>query len=131
MKNTLIFTLLLSVCVLLAGCNSTNSFSTDEILGIGKSTVHNEIRFEHTTDKKKIRTISKIFNKKEWITNNSFDPTGKNPDVVFVINKSDEGSPSLRVSIFYNEKGADVLNIRGEYTSLNTEEVAIIRKITV
>ncbi|MEB9530398.1 hypothetical protein P4L13_27000 [Bacillus anthracis] len=131
MKNTLFFTLLLSVFITLTACNSTNSFSTDEILGIGRSTVHNEVRFENTTDKKKIRTISKIFNKKIWIANKSFDPTGKDPDVVFIINKSDEGIPSLHVSIFYNEQGADVLNIRGEYTSLNKEEVAVIRKITV
>lgn len=37
--------------------------------------------------------------------------------------------PTLYVSIFYNEQGADVLNIRGDYTSLNKKEVHIIKKI--
>ncbi|PFK43925.1 hypothetical protein COI93_09220 [Bacillus cereus] len=69
MKRIIIFLLFLSVFTLSAGCNSTDSPQIDEILGIGISTTSHEVRFQHTTDKKKIKTISNIFNKKEWVVN--------------------------------------------------------------
>ncbi|MBC6975357.1 hypothetical protein H9I32_24215 [Bacillus sp. Xin] len=128
MKKTFIMILSLSIFLLLAGCKTP---SVDEILGVGTSTTHNEVRFEHTTNKKKIKTVSNVFHTKKWIANTEFDPIGKDPDVVFLITNAEEGSPLLYVSIYYNDHGADVVNMRGEYTSLSKQEADILKKITI
>lgn len=46
----------------------------------------------------------------------------KTPDLVFSIDDN-KGLPTFYVSVFFHENGADVINLYGEHTSLNKEEL--------
>ena len=48
--------------------------------------------------------------------------------IVFSIDEDNAGLPTLYVTVYFHEDGADVLNLYGEYTSLNKQELAIERK---
>lgn len=44
------------------------------------------------------------------------------------INEDYKGLPTLYVTVYFHENGADVMNLYGEYTSLNKEELDKLRE---
>ncbi len=76
---------------------------------------------------RKIADIQTMFQNKKWKRNEAFSTVNKTPDLVFSIDDN-KGLPTLYVTLFFHEDGADVLNLYGEYTSLNKEELAMLRE---
>ncbi|MFL0491475.1 MULTISPECIES: hypothetical protein [Bacillus] len=127
MKRVMYVVLLLSFVIGMTACNSETS-SSRTLLSIGKPAKDNVIYFTHTDNKRKIQEIQDMFQNKKWKRNETFSTVNKTPDVVFSIDEDNKGLPTLYVTVFFHEDGADVLNLYGEYTSLNKEEVERLRE---
>ncbi|MDJ1475521.1 hypothetical protein QBX67_09080 [Bacillus sp. LS15-K4] len=89
---------------------------------MGKPAKDNVIYFTHTDNKRKIADIQTMFQNKKWKRNETFSTVNKTPDVVFSIDDN-KGLPTLYVTLFFHENGADAINLYGEHTSLNKEEL--------
>ena len=127
MKRVMYVVLLLSFVIGMTACNSETS-SSRTLLSIGKPAEDNVIYFTHTDNRRKIQEIQDMFQNKKWKRNETFSTVNKTPDVVFSIDEDNKGLPTLYVTVFFHEDGADVLNLYGEYTSLNKEEVERLRE---
>ncbi|MDR4985807.1 hypothetical protein CN491_20360 [Bacillus cereus] len=127
MKRVMYIVLLLSFVIGMTACNSETS-SSRTLLSIGKPAKDNVIYFTHTDNKRKIQEIQDMFQNKKWKRNETFSTVNKTPDVVFSIDEDNTGLPTLYVTVYFHENGADVLNLYGEYTSLNKEEVERLRE---
>lgn len=57
-----------------------------------------------------------------------FSTVGKIPDVVLSIDEDDTGLPTLYVTVYFHENGANAINLYGEHTSLNKEELEKLRE---
>ncbi len=127
MKRVMYVVLLLSFVIGMTACNSETP-SSRTILSIGKPAKDNFIYFTHTDNKRKIQEIQDMFQNKKWKRNETFSTDNKTPDVVLSIDEDNAGLPTLYVTVFFHEEGADVLNLYREYTSLNKEEVERLRE---
>lgn len=56
-----------------------------------------------------------------------FSAVNKTPDVILSIDEDNKGLPTLYVTVYLHENGADAINLYGEYTSLNKEELDKLR----
>ncbi|AZQ48730.1 hypothetical protein ACJTM1_07275 [Bacillus sp. GX] len=126
MKRVMYVVLLFSFVIGMAACNDETS-SDRTLLSIGKPAKDNVIYFAHTDNRRKIADIQTMFQNKKWKRNEAFSTVNKTPDLVFSIDDN-KGLPTLYVTLFFHEDGADVLNLYGEYTSLNKEELAMLRE---
>ncbi|CDN34445.1 hypothetical protein [Bacillus thuringiensis] len=122
MKRVMYVVLLPSFVVGMTACSS-GSPSSRIILSIGKPAEDNVIYFTHTDNKRKIHDIQDMFQNKKWKRNETFSTVNKTPDVVLSIDEDNTGLPALYVTVYFHENGADVLNLYGEYTNLNKEEL--------
>ncbi|MGG0300774.1 hypothetical protein ABEY59_01050 [Bacillus albus] len=95
---------------------------------MGKPAKDHVIYFTHTDNKRKIDDIQNMFQNKKGKRNETFSTLNKTPDLVLSIDEANTGLPTLYVTLFFHEDGADVLNLYGEYTSLNNEELEILRE---
>ncbi|HDR6309593.1 TPA: hypothetical protein QCU60_001419 [Bacillus cereus] len=95
---------------------------------MGKPAKDHVIYFTHTDNKRKIDDIQTMFQNKKWKRNEAFSTVNKTPDLVLSIDEDNNGLPTLYVTLFFHEDGADVLNLYGEYTSLNKEELETLRE---
>lgn len=127
MKRVMYVVLLLSFVIGMTACNDETS-SSRTLLSIGKPATDNVIYFTHTDNKRKIAAIQTMFQNKKWKRNETFSTVNKTPDLVFSIDEDNTGLPTLYVTLFFHENGADVLNLYGEYTSLNKEELEKLRE---
>ncbi|OUB11962.1 hypothetical protein BK708_29380 [Bacillus thuringiensis serovar yunnanensis] len=127
MQRVMYVVLLLSFVVGMTACSSGLP-SSRTILSIGKPAEDNVIYFTHTDNKRKIHDIQDMFQNKKWKRNETFSTVNKTPDVVLSIGEDNTGLPALYVTVYFHENGADVLNLYGEYTSLNKEELENLRK---
>lgn len=126
----LIYRLVLLLCLVsvLIACKSENQPYT--ILSVGKPMKNGEIQFKNTDDNKKISIINEAFNDKKWVVNKDFDVRGKEPDLVLEINTNNKGLPALSVMIYFNDNGADVINLKAEHTVLSKTEAEKIREVS-
>ncbi|MBJ8075614.1 hypothetical protein JDS92_09630 [Bacillus cereus group sp. N12] len=122
MKRVMYVVLLLSFVIGMTACNS-GSPSSRTILFIGKPAEDNVIYFTHTDNKRKIDDIQTMFQNKKWKRNEMFSTVGKIPDVVLSIDEDATGLPIVYVTVYFHENGADAINLYGEHTSLNKEEL--------
>ncbi|HFK1547224.1 hypothetical protein ABEX39_10545 [Bacillus albus] len=127
MKRVMYVVLLLSFVIGMTACNDETS-SSRTLLSIGKPAKDNVIYFTHTDNRRKIADIQTMFQNKKWKRNETFSTVNKTPDLVFSIDQDNTGLPTLYVTLFFHEDGADVLNLYGEYTSLNKEELAMLKE---
>ncbi|MGE7889333.1 hypothetical protein ACQKN7_18460 [Bacillus cereus] len=127
MKRVMYVVLLLSFVIGMTACSS-GSPSSRTILSIGKPAEDNVIYFTHTDNKRKIQDIQDRFQNKEWKRNETFSTVNKTPDVVLSIDENNKGLPTLYVTVYFHENGADVLNLYGEYTNLNKEELEKLKE---
>lgn len=127
MKRVMYVVLLLSFVIGMTACNSELP-SSRTILSIGKPAGDHVIYYKNTDNRQKIQDIQDIFQNKRWKRNETFSTVNKTPDVVLSINEDYKGLPTLYVTVFFHEDGADVMNLYGEYTSLNKEEVERLRE---
>ncbi|GAB6611422.1 MULTISPECIES: hypothetical protein [Bacillus] len=127
MKRVMYVVLLLSFVIGMTACNDETS-SSRTLLSIGKPAKDHVIYFTHTDNKRKIDDIQTMFQNKKWKRNETFSTVNKTPDLVLSIDEDNNGLPTLYVTLFFHEDGADVLNLYGEYTSLNKEELAMLRE---
>ncbi|MCU5376695.1 hypothetical protein OCA08_06030 [Bacillus cereus] len=127
MKRVMYVVLLLSFVIGMTACNDETS-SSRTLLSIGKPAKDNVIYFTHTDNKQKINDIQTMFQNKKWKRNEAFSTVNKTPDLVLSIDEENTGLPTLYVTLFFHENGADVLNLYGEYTSLNKEEFEMLRE---
>ncbi|HDR7654895.1 MULTISPECIES: hypothetical protein [Bacillus] len=121
MKRVMYVVLLLSFVIGMTACNDETS-SSRTLLSIGKPAKDNVIYFTHTDNKRKIDDIQTMFKNKKWKRNETFSTVNKTPDLVFSIDDN-KGLPTLYVTLFFHENGADAINLYGEHTSLNKEEL--------
>ncbi|MFK4308042.1 hypothetical protein ABH957_002717 [Bacillus sp. RC242] len=126
MKRVMYVVLLLSFVIGMTACNDETS-SSRTLLSIGKPAKDNVIYFTHTNNKQKINDIQTMFQNKKWKRNETFSSVGKTPDVVLSIDEDNKGLPTLYVTVYLHKNGADALNLYGEYTALNKEEVEKLR----
>ncbi|QWH41164.1 MULTISPECIES: hypothetical protein [Bacillus cereus group] len=122
MKRIIHFILLISFVIGMTACNDETS-SNRTTLSIGKPAEDNVIYYTHTDNKQKINDIQTMFQNKKWKRNETFSSVNKTPDVVLSIDEDNKGLPTLYVTVYLHENGADALNLYGEYTALNKEEV--------
>lgn len=127
MKRVMYVVLLLSFVIGMTACNDETS-SSRTILSIGKPAKDNVIYFTHTDNKRKIQEIQDMFQNKKWKRNETFSTVNKTPDVVLSIDEDNKGLPALYVTVYFHEDEADALNLHGEYTSLNKEELEKLRE---
>ncbi|WP_144608337.1 hypothetical protein [Bacillus cereus] len=127
MKRVMYVVLLLSFVVGMTACSSGSPLSRI-ILSIGKPAEDNVIYFTHTDNKRKIHDIQDMFQNKKWKRNETFSTVNKTPDVVLSIDEDNTGLPALYVTVYFHENGADVLNLYGEYTNLNKEELEKLKE---
>ena len=127
MKRVMYVVLLLSFVIGMTACNDETS-SSRTLLSIGKPAKDNVIYFTHTDNRRKIKDIQDMFQNKKWKRNETFNAVNKTPDVVFSIDEDNKGLPTLYVTLYFHENGADVLNLYGEYTSLSKEELHKLRE---
>ncbi|HDR7661619.1 hypothetical protein [Bacillus wiedmannii] len=127
MKRVMYVVLLLSFVIGMTACNDETS-SSRTLLSIGKPAKDNVIYFTHTDNKRKIQEIQDMFQNKKWKRNETFSTVNKTPDVVLSIDEDNKGLPALYVTVYFHEDGADALNLHGEYTSLNKEELEKLRE---
>lgn len=127
MKRVMCVVLLLSFLIGMTACNDETS-SSRTTLSIGKPAKDNVIYFTHTDNKRKIDNIQTMFQNKKWKRNEMFSTVGKIPDVVLSIDEDDTGLLTLYVTVYFHENGADALNLYGEHTSLNKEELEKLRE---
>lgn len=64
-----------------------------------------------------------MFQDKKWKRNEKFSTVNKAPDLVLSIDEANKGMPTLYVTLFFHENGADAINLYGEHASLNKEEL--------
>ncbi|HDR7353544.1 hypothetical protein [Bacillus wiedmannii] len=121
MRRLMYVALLLSFVIGMTACNDETS-SSRTLLSIGKPAKDNVIYFTHTDNKRKIDDIQTMFKNKKWKRNETFSTVNKTPDLVFSIDDN-KGLPTLYVTLFFHENGADAINLYGEHTSLNKEEL--------
>ncbi|EOP42578.1 MULTISPECIES: hypothetical protein [Bacillus] len=126
MKRIIHFILLISFVIGMTACNDETS-SSRTLLFIGKPAKDNAIYYTHTDKKRKIDDIQTMFQNKKWKRNETFSSVNKTPDVVLSIDEDNKGLPTLYVTVYLHENGADALNLYGEYTALNKEEVEKLR----
>ncbi|EEM00513.1 hypothetical protein bmyco0001_9490 [Bacillus mycoides DSM 2048] len=110
----------------MTACNDETS-SSRTLLFIEKPAKDNAIYYTHTDKKRKIDDIQTMFQNKKWKRNETFSSVNKTPDVVLSIDEDNKGLPTLYVTVYLHENGADALNLYGEYTALNKEEVEKLR----
>ncbi|WP_283750556.1 hypothetical protein [Bacillus cereus] len=122
MKRIIHFILLISFVIGMTACNDETS-SNRTTLSIGKPAEDNVIYYTHTDNKQKINDIQTMFQNKKWKRNETFSSVNKTPDVVLSIDEDNKGLPTLYVTVYLHENRADALNLYGEYTALNKEEV--------
>ncbi|HDR7387773.1 hypothetical protein [Bacillus toyonensis] len=122
MKRIMCVVLLLSFLIGMTACNDETS-SSRTTLSIGKPAKDNVIYYTHTDNKRKIDDIQTMFQNKKWKRNEMFSTVGKIPDVVLSIDEDDTGLPTVYVTVYFHENGADAINLYGEHTSLNKEEL--------
>ncbi|HFK1440076.1 TPA: hypothetical protein ACGXMF_003447 [Bacillus cereus] len=127
MKRVMYVILLLSFVIGMTACNSGLP-SSRTILSIGKPAEDNVIYFTHTDNKRKIHDIQDMFQNKKWKRNETFNTVNKKPDVVLSIDENNKGLPTLYVTVYFHEDGADALNLHGEHTTLNKEELNKLRE---
>ncbi|MGG0443501.1 hypothetical protein [Bacillus mycoides] len=127
MKRIIHFILLISFVIGMTACNDETS-SSRTLLFIGKPAKDNVIYYTHTNNKQKINDIQTMFQNKKWRRNETFSTVGKTPDFVLSIDEDNKGLPTLYVTVYLHENGADALNLYGEYTALNKEEVEKLRE---
>lgn len=127
MKRVIHIVILLGFVIGIAACNSETS-SSRPLLSIGKPAEDNVIYFTHTDNKRKIHNIQDMFQNKKWKRNETFSTVNKTPDVVLSIDENNKGLPTLYVTVYFHENGADVLNLYGEYTNLNKEELEKLKE---
>ncbi|QWI71357.1 hypothetical protein ER45_005595 [Bacillus mycoides] len=126
MKRIIHFILLISFVIGMTACNDETS-SSRTLLFIGKPAKDNAIYYTHTDKKRKIDDIQTMFQNKKWKRNETFSSVNKTPDVVLSIDEDNKGLPTLYVTVYLHENGADALNLYGEYKALNKEEVEKLR----
>ncbi|GCF73298.1 hypothetical protein CN445_05370 [Bacillus cereus] len=122
MKRVMCVVLLLSFVIGMTACNDETS-SSRTLLSIGKPAKDNVIYFTHTDNKRKIDDIQTMFQNKKWKRNETFSTVNKTPDLVLSIDEGNGGLPTLYVTLFFHENGAEAINLYGEHTSLNKEEL--------
>ncbi|PGU34277.1 hypothetical protein COD66_13525 [Bacillus cereus] len=127
MRRLMYVALLLSFVIGMTACNDETS-SSRTLLSIGKPGKDNVIYFTHKDNKRKIDDIQTMFQNKKWKRNETFSAVNKTPDLVLSIDEDNKGLPTLYVTLFFNENGADAINLYGEHTSLNKEELEKISK---
>ncbi|PFN28978.1 hypothetical protein [Bacillus cereus] len=123
MKRVMYVVLLLGLIIGMTACNDETS-SSRTLLSIGKPAKDNVIYFTHTDNRRKIQEIQDMFQNKKWKRNETFSSVNTTPDVVFSIDEDNTGLPTLYVTVYFHENGADAINLYGEHTSLNKEELA-------
>ncbi|MDD1370329.1 hypothetical protein Q9B79_20010 [Bacillus sp. MHSD_36] len=128
MRRVMYVVLLLSFVIGMTACNDETS-SSRILLSIGKPAKDHVIYFTHTDNKRKIDDIQTMFQNKKWKRNETFSTVNKTPDLILSIDEDNTGLPTLYVTLFFHEDGADVLNLYGEYTSLNKEEFEMLREM--
>ncbi len=126
-KRIIHFILLISFVIGMTACNDETSLNRTT-LSIGKPAKDNVIYYTHTNNKQKINDLQTMFQNKKWKRNETFSSVNKTPDVVLSIDEDDKGLPTLYVTVYFHEDGADALNLYGEYTALNKEEVEKLRE---
>ncbi|QBP92483.1 hypothetical protein E1A90_15705 [Bacillus mycoides] len=126
MKRIIHFILLISFVIGMTACNDETS-SNRTTLSIGKPAKDNVIYYTHTNKKQKINDVQTMFQNKKWKRNETFSSVNKTPDVVLSIDEENKGLPTLYVTVYLHKNGADALNLYGEYTALNKEEVEKLR----
>ncbi|OJE39246.1 hypothetical protein BAQ47_13715 [Bacillus tropicus] len=129
MKRVMYVVLLLSFVIGMTACNDETS-SSGTLLSIGKPAKDNVIYFTHTDNRQKIQEIQDMFQNKKWKRNETFSTVNKTPDVVFSIDEDNTGLPTLYVTVYFHEDGADAINLFGEHTTLNKEELTKLREKT-
>ncbi|EJS52422.1 hypothetical protein [Bacillus nitratireducens] len=122
MKRVMCVVLLLSFVIGMTACNDETS-SSRTLLSIGKPAKDNVIYFTHTDNRRKIDDIQTMFQNKEWKRNEAFSTLNKTPDLVLSIDEGNGELPTLYVTLFFHENGAEAINLYGEHTSLNKEEL--------
>ncbi|MFB6728172.1 hypothetical protein ACMZ5A_15895 [Bacillus mobilis] len=122
MKRVMYVVLLLSFVIGMTACNDETS-SSRTLLSIGKPAKDHVIYFTHTDNKRKIDDIQTMFQNKKWKRNETFSTVNKAPDLVLSIDEANKGMPTLYVTLFFHENGADAINLYGEHASLNKEEL--------
>ncbi|HDR7797160.1 hypothetical protein P5757_16580 [Bacillus tropicus] len=127
MKRVMYVVLLLSFVIGMTACNDETS-SSGTLLSIGKPAKDNVIYFTHTDNRRKIQEIQDMFQNKKWKRNETFSTVNKTPDVVFSIDEDNTGLPTLYVTVYFHEDGADAINLFGEHTTLNKEELTKLRE---
>ncbi|GAB6418834.1 lipoprotein [Bacillus luti] len=127
MKRVMYVVLLLSFVIGMTACNDETS-SSHTLLSIGKPAQDNVIYYRHTDNKRKIQEIQDMFQNKKWKRNETFSTVNKIPDVVFSIDEDNTGLPTLYVTVYFHEDGADAINLYGEHTTLNKEELDKLRE---
>ncbi|MFJ8218768.1 hypothetical protein [Bacillus cereus] len=127
MKRVMYVVLLLSFVIGMTACNDETP-SSRILLSIGKPAKDNVIYFTHTDNRRKIQEIQDMFQDKKWKRNETFSTVNKTPDVVFSIDEDNTGLPTLYVTVYFHEDGADAINLFGEHTTLNKEELTKIRE---
>ncbi|ENQ3110287.1 hypothetical protein ACQGS5_09920 [Bacillus sp. GKis3/1] len=127
MKRVMYVVVLLSFVIGMTACNDETS-SSRTLLSIGKPAEDNVIYFTHTDNRRKIQEIQDMFQNKKWKRNETFSTVNKTPDVVFSIDEDNTGLPTLYVTVYFHEDGADAINLFGEHTTLNKEELTKIRE---
>ncbi|MED3381709.1 hypothetical protein P4446_21440 [Bacillus tropicus] len=127
MRRVMYVVVLLSFVIGMTACNDETS-SSRTLLSIGKPAEDNVIYFTHTDNRRKIQEIQDMFQNKKWKRNETFSTVNKTPDVVFSIDEDNTGLPTLYVTVYFHEDGADAINLFGEHTTLNKEELTKIRE---
>ncbi|QIE35818.1 hypothetical protein GM610_02520 [Bacillus tropicus] len=127
MKRVMYVVVLLSFVIGMTACNDETS-SNRILLSIGKPAKDNVIYFTHTDNRRKIQEIQDMFQNKKWKRNETFSTVNKTPDVVFSIDEDNTGLPTLYVTVYFHEDGADAINLFGEHTTLNKEELTKLRE---
>ncbi|HDR4560544.1 hypothetical protein COE58_09640 [Bacillus cereus] len=127
MKRVMYVVLLLSFVIGMTACNDETS-SSRTLLSIGKPAKDNVIYFTHTDNRRKIQEIQDMFQNKKWKRNETFSTVNKTPDVVFSIDEDNTGLPTLYVTLYFHADGADAINLYGEHTTLNKEELNKLRE---
>ncbi|PFV77773.1 hypothetical protein COL05_19485 [Bacillus sp. AFS059628] len=127
MRRVMYIVLMLSFVIGMTACNDETS-SSRALLSIGKPAKDNVIYFTHTDNRRKIDDIQTMFQNKKWKRNEVFSTVNKTPDLVLTIDEANTGLPRLYVTLFFHENGADAINLYGEHTTLNKEELNKLRE---
>ncbi|COH48718.1 Uncharacterised protein [Streptococcus pneumoniae] len=69
-----------------------------------------------------------MFQNKKWKRNETFSTVNKTLDVILSIDEDNIGLPTLYVTVYFHEDGADALNLFGKHTTLHKEELDKLRE---